>query len=134
MAKKKVDVDINDQVVGSVDFNSDVEVLPEELNMINEGGNDQATVVENLEKPRPRMEDPEWTDWVMAQFEPEELDEGLPKVDGLRRLVRKLIGPILKGKAEGRQYPTIDNEQRATVEYTLVVLNRNNLDDFEEPY
>lgn len=84
--------------------------------------------------PRPPMDSPDWKDWVMSHFLPTELDNGLPKVDGLRRVTRKLIGPILEGHTKVVQYPTIENEQRATVEYTVVVQNRHQLGDHETPY
>lgn len=38
--------------------------------------------------------DPEWTDYVLSQLHEEEMWDGVPKMDGLRRLVEKLISPI----------------------------------------
>jgi hypothetical protein len=84
--------------------------------------------------PIPSITDIEWTNYVLGEFKPEELYEGMPKANGLRRLVRKLIGPILKSKAKIKQVPSIDNEQRSTAEYTVVVLNRYQLEENEEPY
>jgi hypothetical protein len=90
---------------------------------------------EIIEEPKvPKMYDPEWNDYVLRHFESNELDNGNPKVDGLRRVVRKLFGPILAGKAEVKDCPTLDNGQRATVEYTVKVLNQKILEDYEEPY
>lgn len=45
---------------------------------------------------RPSYNDPEWNDWVMTQFEPDELLDGkYPNVNALRRLVGKLLGDIV---------------------------------------
>lgn len=80
------------------------------------------------------MVDPEWTDYVLGQLEDNELDNGFPKVHGLIRLTRKLIGPIIETSVNTKQVPTIENEGRATVEMTVTVLNKYNLDKGEKPY
>lgn len=122
MASKKKE--IVEEAVLSIDLDNpeNVEILDDETDI-----NQDLTL-------DPKMDDPAWTTWVLGQFESSELEDGLPKVDGLRRLVRKLVGPIIKGKAKTRQAPTIENEQRATVEYTVRVLNKYQLYDYEEPY
>jgi hypothetical protein len=43
----------------------------------------------------PTRLDAGWQDYVLAQFKPEELDNGYPKIIGLRRVAQKLIGPII---------------------------------------
>lgn len=43
----------------------------------------------------PRMTDPGWTQAVLDQLEEDEMYDGAPKADGLRRLVEKIIGPII---------------------------------------
>lgn len=40
----------------------------------------------------PSMTSPEWNDYVLSQFLPSELQDGNPKVDGLRRVAQKLLG------------------------------------------
>jgi hypothetical protein len=87
------------------------------------------------EEPRvPKIEDIGWLDYVMSLFEPEELDDGYPKRNGLCRLVRKVFGPVLKSYPHTVQVPTPQNMMRATVEYNLVVLNRKMLEPGETPY
>jgi hypothetical protein len=44
----------------------------------------------------PSYMDPEWTDYVISQLDESEFWEGVPKLDGLRRLVEKLISPIVR--------------------------------------
>jgi hypothetical protein len=104
--------------------------ITKEEPMTNAKGGDSVTLI----APIPTMEDPEWEDYILKQFMPEELDRGLPKANGLRRLVRKNIGPIISGKVHVCQVPTIDNEHRSTVEYELQILNIYNLQDGESPY
>lgn len=46
------------------------------------------------EKKVPEKTSIEWHDYVMSHFQPDELFEGNPKVDGLFRITEKLLGPI----------------------------------------
>ncbi len=47
-------------------------------------------------EPEPLMSSVEWNDFVLKQFSEDELDKGgAPLVHGLRRVARKLLGPIL---------------------------------------
>lgn len=45
-------------------------------------------------KEIPDYTDPEWTEYVISMLHEEEMWQGIPKLDGLRRLVEKLISPI----------------------------------------
>ncbi len=119
MVKKK------ETIVTDIDFSNNADVSPIDSPIV--------LTVEAPEGP-PVMYDPEWSDYVMGQFEPNELDEGLPKVNGLLRLTRKLLGPIVKITPDTKQVPTIENEQRATVQITVTILRKYNLEDDEEPY
>ena len=91
--------EVNADVAAAVDFDNADYIQP-----IEDGDGIAGAVLTESEAKKelvkfqipPKMDDPKWTDWVLSQFEPSELEEGLPKVDGLRRLTRKLIGPILK--------------------------------------
>ena len=42
--------------------------------------------------------DPEWSDYVMSMFLPEEVDNGNPKVQGLRRVAELLLGEFAYSK------------------------------------
>ncbi len=71
---------------------------------------------------RPDITDFEWHDYAMAEFHPEELADGMPKVDGLRRVTEKFIGRIVQTHTEVIQVPTPDNGNRATVVYEMVIV------------
>lgn len=64
----------------------------------------------------PDMGDPEWTDYVLGLFVEKELDNGSPKVDALRRVAYKLLGPF-NSRTNVVQAPDLDG--RATVVVTL---------------
>lgn len=55
------------------------------------------TEIEDVESVSvPARYDPEWSDYVMSLLSDDELDNGYPKVDGLRRLAQKLVGEIVE--------------------------------------
>jgi hypothetical protein len=109
MAKKKADAPLENDGEGvatelvSVDINdTEHEMKNTNYEVIenNEAGvarelseEDHSSSKAELEEPKvPKMEDIDWTDWVLSQFEPDELDNGYPKANGLRRLVRVVQG------------------------------------------
>ena len=51
--------------------------------------------IEETDESIPEMYDPEWTEYVMSHFVSDELKDGMPTCDGLRRVFRKIIGHIL---------------------------------------
>src|SRR5688500_6009345 len=55
---------------------------------------------------------PEWSDYVLSQLTDNEKDNGSPRVDGLRRIATKLLGPF-SSHTEVVQAPGLDG--RATV-------------------
>lgn len=75
------------------------------------------------------MDNPEWTEYVMRQFEANELWKGLPKVDGLRRVAIKLLGSIVNSTTKTIQTPTVANENHATVEHSYTFMWDNNPND-----
>ncbi len=87
-------------------------------------------VTEKLEKNAPDMSSAGWQDFVMGQFARDEMDDkGNPFVAGLRRVARKLLGPILDSSAHVVQAPTVltgfestNLLQPATVEYSITFL------------
>lgn len=65
---------------------------------------------------RPRYVDPDWHNFVMSQFVPEELDpHGNPKIDGLRRVAEGLLGEIV----ESRPVQSSSNSDGAAVNWIL---------------
>jgi len=78
-------------------------------------------VVEEKTDDVPDQDSPEWDAYVMNQFLPEELIDGRPRVNGLRRVTRKLLGRIVYSHAEVVQVPNIDNGMRAVVTHEIRV-------------
>jgi hypothetical protein len=75
---------------------------------------------ENVEK-KPKKGDIAWSDFVMKQFQPDELKEGNPTVDGLRRVVESLLGIIIASESESIQVPKGDNRDTAVVKHSVVI-------------
>lgn len=78
-------------------FDESMQAGLEALGIIEEG---VEPIIQTEEAPEatygPNYSDPEWSDWVMSQFEPHELTPaGNPLVNGLRRMVSKLLGDIV---------------------------------------
>lgn len=74
-----------------------------------------ATDVEQI----PFMHDVAWTEYVMKHFKDDEIFDGYPTVDGLRRVATKLLGPIISSVSRVVQAPTSANGMHATVEHTV---------------
>lgn len=72
----------------------------------------------------PTPDDPGWTQYVIGQFEDDEMENKNPRVDGLRRLVEKLIGEIVEEGCDLIACPNSDNDFRACVK-AWVRLNDN---------
>lgn len=72
--------------------------------------------------PRPSMLDADaWFAYVMAQFTDDELPEGNPTADGCRRVVQKLLGPILYSAPS----TILVEGQQATVGWKIKILWEN---------
>ena len=63
----------------------------------------------------PLYTDEGWCDYVMRQFDDTELDNGKPICEGLRRVVQKLLGPIVDNRITYTNPPTSENRYLATV-------------------
>lgn len=99
-----------------------LEVVDEEAALEKVAGMAQeAEAVENALRPG----DMEWSDYVLSKLQAKEIDpKGHPKVAGLRRLVVKLIGPIVRSVPQILQTPIPENERRCTVVYHISVMDR----------
>lgn len=89
---------------------------------------------ENTGTPVPSMSDVGWSEFIMSEFDPSELDDKYPKCKGFQRLVRKHVGTILESSSRLVQLPTPQNLNRASAEHKLVILKTKNLDPGEQPY
>lgn len=79
--------------------------------------------------------DPNWKDFIMGLFDPkDEVFNGCPTVDGLRRITELVIGPIIESNAKVIQSPNKANDYHAVVEHEVVVLRKHHLEDGELPY
>jgi len=71
---------------------------------------------------RPGYNDPEWNDWVMSQFEPDELMDGkYPNVNALRRLVGKLLGDIVFSGPIDVKTTLSENIGKSVVSYQITI-------------
>ena len=68
----------------------------------------------------PEMYDPEWTKYVLGLFQPNELEDGNPKADGLRRVAIKVFG-VFDSETGIVAAPSISNAGRATVTVNLQI-------------
>jgi hypothetical protein len=75
----------------------------------------------------PEYTSPSWGQYVLDQFTEEELFDGNPVLDGLRRVAELLLGDILESTTQVVQTPTPDNGERATA-IAKVVINVNYAD------
>lgn len=67
----------------------------------------------------PLYTSPEWHDYVISHFSPEELYDGCPNVAGLRRVTELLLGPIRESYPV-KTWPVEGNDVgRSTVEYRI---------------
>ena len=70
---------------------------------------------------RPQMTDKEWTPYVLKQLEEDEIYDGKPTTDGLRRLVSKLLGEIVESVPIVHQSPNPANDNHAVVSWKLCI-------------
>ena len=71
---------------------------------------------------RPDVNSRDWNEYVLSHFGPDELADGNPTVDGLRRVSGLLLGPIISGVAKVIQSPNPQNDNRCVVEYTCTIM------------
>lgn len=111
------------------------EDLSAELNIVEESGfmvddssdfefedssNDTEATNDQIIPPAPT--DPAWNDYVLSHLALDELQDGKPTVDGLRRLVELLIGDIEASTTTIKQSPSPENGWTATAVHHITVL------------
>lgn len=81
--------------------------------------------------PIPKFYDEAWHDYVMGQFLDNELENGRPTCDGLRRVTEKLIGPIVERRiVQLAPLTSLTENQTGAVVIKIVVAPRS-FTDFE---
>ena len=71
---------------------------------------------------------PEWTSYCLSLFQPHEMLDESPRVDGLRRIGQMLLGPILKLSTQVIVATTNEQSPNSTVICELSVLwNREDI-------
>jgi len=63
-------------------------------------------------RPAPGRSSPEWQQYVMGQFAPEELRDGKPLAHGLLRVVELLMGPVVQSVSRVVVPPDYDDQGR----------------------
>jgi len=114
-------------VLDSVNLNS-LEAN-EELPILS-GERKESLLAEELSDPL--MVDETWSDFVLKQFGEDELMDGNPTVDGLRRVARKLLGDIFLSECNVIQAPTTQNGFCATVEHKVGIKWYRELDEYSK--
>lgn len=107
----------------------DLLILEEELERNLDKSGEQKMESQPCTTPlnRPKYHQPEWHDYVMAQFVKEELDDkGNPKVDGLRRITELLLGEIVSSRPVTA---AITNEV-ASVNWELTIAWRADIEEY----
>lgn len=64
--------------------------------------------------------EPEWTEFVLSRLENDELHEGYPTVDGLRRVTEAVYGEIVDSQTNMLEIPD-GNYTKCTAKHTLTV-------------
>ena len=64
---------------------------------------------------QPAFNSENWSEWVLSQFADDELENGAPTCDGLRRVAEDVLGPIAKVEVIKNDTPTVSNKGNATV-------------------
>lgn len=93
---------------------------------INDGSATTTTIGSVVLEDIPAMTDPSWSDYVMRQFAEDEIFDGMPTVDGLRRVAELLIGEIVVAQAHSVAAPGNGNGRDlncATAEFTVTFVN-----------
>ncbi len=76
---------------------------------------DTEALSEDSELVQPEFNSEKWSEWVISQFADDELENGAPTCDGLRRVAENVLGPISKVEVIKNDTPSSSNKGNATV-------------------
>ena len=76
---------------------------------------DTSALSESSELIQPAFNSESWSEWVVSQFADDELENGAPTCDGLRRVAEQILGPIEKVEVIKNDTPNVSNKGNATV-------------------
>lgn len=71
---------------------------------------------------KPKYGSRAWHDFIMSQFHEDELFNGCPKVDGLRRVAEEFLGEIVVSRPDLVDTPRSDNGYRYVASHELVII------------
>ena len=80
---------------------------------------DKTESVQNQKAPYPSDYDQEWSEFLLDQLADNELINGAPTVDGLRRITERFFGEILHSRTQVLEHPTSQNNQRCTLCHSI---------------
>jgi len=89
---------------------------------------EEKTTIEEIIVPKISEGDEEWTMYILGQLTNDELHDGFPTVDGLRRITEKLYGTIIESKTTILEVPD-NNYTKCTASHELVVRKHGYLYD-----
>lgn len=103
-----------EQSIEDIDLNSDFEEVEDGL-----PGTDAPDAINDAS---PDILSPEWHNYVMSEFRPDELIDGNPITAGLRRVIEIVLGEIIE-TGPSQVFPSNDSNGpgRATVVYKIVL-------------
>lgn len=117
-----VEVEVEDDVieqVNAVDIDSiDITNIANMELELEDDGIINSVVTDDKIDIVPIFNSENWSDYVKSKLTEEELQDGHPRCDGLRRLVNELIGPILSKKISNLKCPSL-SDNTATVAITV---------------
>jgi hypothetical protein len=104
----------NEKLAEQMDLDEDFEEVEREF-VLEVKNTTQEDIVVAAPEGMPAMSSPEWSDWVLSQLTKDEMYDGKPTCDGLRRVAIMVFGPmdILPPKVHAI------NEQYAALTVTL---------------
>ena len=100
----------DDDILYNIDFPDD-----EEANILDAVDTESLKEEEGGALVRPAFNSEQWSEWVMSQFADDELENGAPTCDGLRRVAEDVLGPIEKVEIIKNDTPNVNNKGNATV-------------------